>query len=58
VDILAASSAPTRSDARHLAWLRTELGDRFMGGAVLHTGPCAFRLSDNIAAVPIATLWS
>jgi predicted AAA+ superfamily ATPase len=53
-----ASSAPTRSDARHLAWLRTELGDRFMGGAVLHTGPRAFRLSDNIAAVPIATLWS
>lgn len=53
-----ASSAPTRDDARHLAWLRTELGDRFIGGAVLHTGPRAFRLDDDIAAVPIATLWS
>lgn len=53
-----ASSAPTRADARHLAWLRTELGDRFVGGAVLHTGPRAFRSSDDIAAVPIATLWS
>jgi predicted AAA+ superfamily ATPase len=53
-----ASSAPTREDARHLAWLRTGLGDRFIGGAVLHTGPRAFRLGDDIAAVPIATLWS
>jgi predicted AAA+ superfamily ATPase len=53
-----ASSAPNRNDARHLAWLRTELGDRFIGGAVLHTGPRAFRLGDDIAAVPIATLWS
>jgi uncharacterized protein len=40
-----ASSAPTRDDARHLAWLRPELGDRFIGGTVLHTGPRAFRLS-------------
>jgi len=53
-----AGSAPTRDDARHLTWLRTELGDRFVGGAVLHTGPRAFRLSDDIAAAPIATLWS
>ncbi|MFD2416327.1 ATP-binding protein [Amycolatopsis pigmentata] len=53
-----ASSAPTRDDARHLAWLSAELGDRFLGGAVLHTGPRAFRLGDDIAAVPIAALWS
>ena len=33
-----AGSAPTPDDARHLAWLRSELGDRFIGGAVLHTG--------------------
>ncbi|MCP3801879.1 DUF4143 domain-containing protein [Allokutzneria sp. A3M-2-11 16] len=51
-------NAPTRDDARHLAWLRSELGDRFIGGAVLHTGPRAFRLYDDIAAVPIAALWS
>jgi predicted AAA+ superfamily ATPase len=53
-----AGSAPTRDDARHLMWLRTELGDRFIGGAVLHTGPRPFRLADDIAAVPIARLWS
>ena len=53
-----AGSAPTRDDARHLTWLRSELGDRFIGGAVLHTGPRAFRLGDDIAAAPIAALWS
>jgi hypothetical protein len=53
-----ASSAPTRGDARHLVWLRTELGGRFIGGAVLHTGPRSYRLADDIVAVPIATLWS
>lgn len=53
-----ARSAPTRDDARHLSWLATELGDRFIGGAVLHTGPRAFPLGESIAAVPIAKLWS
>ncbi len=52
-----ATSAPKRDDARHLRWLRDELGERFLGGAVLHTGPRAFLLDDRIAAVPIATLW-
>jgi uncharacterized protein len=53
-----ANSAPSRDDARHLTWLRAELGNRFIGGAVLHTGPRAFRLADDIAAAPIAALWS
>lgn len=53
-----ASSAPKRDDASHLAWLRDELGDRFVGGAVLHTGPRAFILDTNIVAAPIASLWS
>lgn len=53
-----AGNAPTRDDARHLAWLQTELGDRFIGGAVLHTGPHAFALGQNIAAAPIAALWN
>lgn len=53
-----AGNAPSRADARHLAWLRDELGDRFLGGAVLHTGPYAFRLAENIVAAPISTLWS
>jgi uncharacterized protein len=52
-----ASSAPTSADARHLAWLRDELGDRFVAGVVLHTGPRAFRLADGITAAPISVLW-
>jgi len=52
-----ASAAPTFDDARHLVWLRDELGERFAGGAVLHTGPRSFTLSQRIFALPIATIW-
>ncbi|MGH7883735.1 MAG: ATP-binding protein, partial [Candidatus Dormibacteraceae bacterium] len=40
-------------DARHLMWLRDELGERFLAGVVLHTGPRIFQLNDRISAVPI-----
>jgi hypothetical protein len=53
-----ASAAPSRSDARHLEWLRDRVGDRFRAGAVLHTGPRPFKLADGIAALPIYALWS
>ena len=60
-DILAieikATAAPSRHDARHLEWLRDELGDRFVAGAVLHTGPSTLRLADRILAIPICALW-
>lgn len=52
-----AHSAPTRRHARHLAWLRDQLGDRFKAGAVLHTGPARFRLDEQIEAIPICALW-
>jgi uncharacterized protein len=53
-----ASAAPTaREDARHLRWLRDELGERFLAGIVLHTGPHAYELDEKIIAAPIATLW-
>ena len=51
------SAAPTRSDARHLEWLREQLGERFLAGAVLHTGPRPFQLAERIFALPICTLW-
>ena len=51
------SAAPTRGDARHLEWLRERLGERFLAGAVLHTGPRPFRLSERIFALPIASIW-
>jgi predicted AAA+ superfamily ATPase len=51
------SAAPTRHDARHLQWLREQLDERFLAGAVLHTGPQPFQLAERIYALPICTLW-
>lgn len=53
-----AKSAPVRSDAKHLIWLRDRLGETFAGGVVLHTGSWPFHLADRITAAPISTLWS
>jgi predicted AAA+ superfamily ATPase len=53
-----ASAAPAKKDARHLLWLQETLGDRFVAGAVLHTGPAAYELAENIVALPICMLWS
>lgn len=53
-----ASAAPTAHDARHLIWLRNELGDRFAAGVVLHTGLHTYPLADKVTAAPICTLWS
>lgn len=52
-----ATSAPGADDAKHLVWLRDRLGVRFLGGAVLHTGPGQYPLAASIAAVPIAAIW-
>jgi hypothetical protein len=52
-----ATAAPGPSDARHLVWLRDRLGERFLAGAVLHTGPQPFQLNERIFALPICTLW-
>jgi predicted AAA+ superfamily ATPase len=51
------SGAPKRRNVRHLEWLREQLGERFLAGAVLHTGPRPFRLAERIFALPICTLW-
>lgn len=53
-----ANAAPTAADAKHLAWLREELGDRFAAGVVLHTGPRQYALGERIIAAPICVLWS
>jgi uncharacterized protein len=52
-----ADAAPSSHDARHLCWLRDEIGDRFVAGLVLHTGPRPFALGDRITALPICSLW-
>jgi uncharacterized protein len=53
-----ANAAPTRRDAQHLEWLRDEVGDRFVCGVVLHTGPRPFAMGDRIYAAPISTIWA
>jgi predicted AAA+ superfamily ATPase len=52
-----ASAAPSTADAKHLAWFRDLLGSRFLAGAVLHTGPEAFKLGDRLLAVPLCAIW-
>ena len=52
-----AAAAPTAADAKHLRWLSKELGDRFLVGVVLHTGPRIYELGDGIIATPISALW-
>jgi predicted AAA+ superfamily ATPase len=52
-----ADAAPDREAARHLAWLRDELGERFVRGVVLHTGTRTFEMGERIIAAPICTLW-
>jgi predicted AAA+ superfamily ATPase len=47
---------PGVADARHLAWLRDRMGDRFVAGFVVHTGADAYELSDRIWAIPITDL--
>lgn len=51
-------STPGKDDADHIAWFRDEVGERFLAGLVLHTGPYSYSLGDRIRAVPISTLWS
>lgn len=53
-----AGAAPTRDDARHLIWLRDQLGAQFVGGVVLHSGRAVAELDDRIAAVPLSALWT
>jgi len=53
-----ADAAPNRDAARHIVWLRQQLGNRFTAGVVLHTGPRVYRLDEGIVAAPICTLWA
>ena len=57
IEIKSAASV-SRSDARHLEWLRDTLQDRFAAGIVVHTGPDTFELSNRITATPISALWT
>jgi predicted AAA+ superfamily ATPase len=53
-----ANAAPGSDDAQHLRWLRDQIGDRFLAGVVMHTGPRVYQLDERIMAAPICTLWT
>lgn len=53
-----AGGAIGTNDAKHLFWLRDRLGERFVGGAVLHTGPDRYQLGDRVMALPLWALWA
>jgi len=57
IEIKAKAAPDARDDAKHIVWLRDELGDRFLVGIVFHTGPRIYELSDKTIAAPISTLW-
>ncbi len=52
-----AGASVDRDAVRHLVQLRDKLGDRFVSGVVLHTGPTGQRLGDRLQSLPIAALW-
>lgn len=52
------AAIPSTRDVKGLAYLRDELGARFVAGLVLHTGVAAAPFGDRIAAVPMDVLWT
>lgn len=58
IELKAASAASRAKHARHLVWMRDELGSRFTIGIVFHTGPRTYELDERILALPLAALWS
>lgn len=52
------SSCVQAKDVRWLTRLRDQLGDRFVGGLVLHTGPSSGPFGERITAAPIDALWT
>lgn len=52
-----ATMTVTRRHFRGLELLREKAGERFIGGAVFHTGPQALPFGDRMWALPLATLW-
>jgi predicted AAA+ superfamily ATPase len=51
------TGTPTAKHARHLAWMRDKLGNRFATGLVVHAGSQVLPLGERIWAVPVSALW-
>lgn len=53
-----ATATPQPHHARHMAYVRDRLGDRFVQGIVLHTGTQRVTFGDRLVAAPISSLWA
>lgn len=53
-----ATSTPTPAHAKHLAFIRDRMGERFKMGVLLHTGRRRLVLADRLVALPVSSLWS
>ena len=51
-------TSPTISDAKHLIWLKGEIGSRLIAGVVLHGGNSIYQLGERIYAIPISSFWA
>lgn len=52
-----AGERPSAKDFRGLRKLRDALGERFLGGVVLHLGRYGFTTEDRLHAIPVDRLW-
>lgn len=50
------SASMNDNDAKHLHWLKQQLGDDLVDAAVITTGKAAYRRPDGIAVIPAALL--
>jgi hypothetical protein len=53
-----AGAAPDAADARHLFWLRDQLGATFVAGVLFHSGSRLYEISSRVYAVPLCALWA
>lgn len=53
-----ATSTVRAKDAAGLGVLRDRLGERFVAGYVLHTGPSSISVGERITALPMDVLWT
>jgi hypothetical protein len=52
-----ASATVSRDNFRALTYLRDKVGDRFLKGIVLFSGPRSLPFGDRLEAVPLSALW-
>ncbi|MDO5628574.1 MAG: DUF4143 domain-containing protein [Mobilicoccus sp.] len=50
------SARPTVADAKHLLWLRDQVGHRFRHGLVIHAGTDCYSLEEQVTALPLGLL--